>query len=232
MELTWARPLSISAVTDTVALFFQVVGRGTSRLARLAPGDRVQMVGPLGNAFERNPESRALLLAGGVGLAPFIGYVQQHPRPENLKLLFGHRPDIAYYPYAALADKIATEHFQERKAEDLHDFLALIEKNIALFAKEDAQKNTGLILACGPLPFLRAVQKAGLRYMARTQISLEARMACGVGACLGCVVKPLLDEAGGRNKSAHPVPEQMHKALPVPSCTCGPVFWADSVDLD
>jgi dihydroorotate dehydrogenase electron transfer subunit len=227
LEFTWARPLSIGEVTQEAVFFFQVAGRGTGRLAQLAPGEKVRMVGPLGAGFELEPDRPALLLAGGIGLAPFVGYVRQHPEKGNLKLLFGHRQALGSYPFAALADKIEAESYQEKSPEDLRFFLQRVEEHIA--ANSTQGSGRGLVLACGPLPFLRVVRELSLRHKARTQLSLEGRMACGVGACLGCVVQPLLDSATGRNNSAQPLPELLHKALPVPCCTCGPVFWADSV---
>jgi dihydroorotate dehydrogenase electron transfer subunit len=227
LEFTWARPLSIGEVTGEAVFFFQVAGRGTGRLVRLAPGEKVQVVGPLGTGFALEPDKPALLLAGGIGLAPFVGYARQHPEKRNLKLLFGHRQALASYPFAALADKIEAESHQEKNPEDLRAFLNRVEEHIAAYAAKG--NGRGLVLACGPLPFLRAVRELSLRHRARTQLSLEARMACGVGACLGCVIQPLLDGAAGGNKSAQPVPERMHQALPVPCCTCGPVFWADSI---
>jgi dihydroorotate dehydrogenase electron transfer subunit len=227
LEFTWARPLSIGEVTQDAVFFFQVAGRGTGRLARLAPGEKVLMVGPLGTGFALEPDKPALLLAGGIGLAPFVGYVRRHPEKGNLKLLFGHRKELGSYPFAALSDQIEAESHQEKNPEDLRVFLNRVEEHIAAYAAKGAGR--GLVLACGPLPFLCAVREMGLRHKARTQLSLEARMACGVGACLGCVVQPLLDNATGRNKSAQLLPERMHKVLPVPCCTCGPVFWADSV---
>jgi dihydroorotate dehydrogenase electron transfer subunit len=207
--------------------FFQVAGRGTGRLARLVPGEKVRMVGPLGTGFALEQDKPALLLAGGIGLAPFVGYVRQHPEKGNLKLLFGHRQALGTYPFAALAEQIEAESHREKNPEDLRAFLRRVEEQIAVYAAKGTGR--GLVLACGPLPFLRVVRELGLRHRARTQLSLEARMACGVGACLGCVLQPLLDSATGRNKSPEPLPELMHKALPVPCCTCGPVFWADSV---
>jgi len=71
----------------------------------------------------------------------------------------------------------------------------------------------GLVLACGPLPFLRTAQRFALELGVRTQLSLENKMACGVGACLGCVSP----DASG---------------WPVQVCSEGPVFWADSITLE
>jgi len=86
--------------------------------------------------------------------------------------------------------------------------------------EEYAGKN-GLALACGPLAFLRTVQKLAAHTGLRTQLSLETRMACGVGACLGCVAT---------TTDAWPVPGKTN--WPVQTCSHGPVFWADHVLLD
>ncbi|MDR2892777.1 MAG: dihydroorotate dehydrogenase electron transfer subunit [Deltaproteobacteria bacterium] len=225
-ELPWARPLSICMLSADLILFFQIVGRGSKRLAELRHGDKVQVVGPLGTGFQVEKDTPTLLLAGGMGIVPFVGYVQRHPGPNALSLLFGHRAPLEYYPFEHFDDKVEARHFHEAGPEDLTLFLNTVDERVASYAARN-----GLVLACGPLPFLRAVQGMCLKHKARAQLSLESRMACGAGACLGCVVKPLLDEASGRNRSAQDIPEQMHKGLPVPTCTCGPVFWADSIDL-
>lgn len=225
-EMTWARPFSICMVARELVLFFQVVGRGTGRLETLKHGDPVQLVGPLGTSFAVEREAPTLLLAGGMGIAPFVGYVQKHPAPSRLTLRFGHRIPLEYYPFDLFDGKIYAYNHHEKEPGDLERFLEVVESQIREYAEQN-----GLVLACGPKPFLRAVQDMCFRHGAKAQLSLESRMACGVGACLGCVVQPLLDSASGKNRSAHPVPELMHKGLPVPSCTCGPVFWADSLDL-
>lgn len=210
-ELTWGRPFSLCEVWEEegaarVRVFFQVVGRGTARLAQLKAGDEVTVWGPLGNGFALEPETETLLLAGGVGLAPFVGYALEHPAPERLRLLFGHRPELACYPYARIASRIACEQFREQCAEDIACFVDLLAERVRDYRH-------GLILACGPLPFLRTVQRLALELGARAQLSLENRMACGVGACLGCVSP---DKTG----------------WPVQVCTKGPVFWAQDISLE
>ncbi len=204
--LTWGRPFSICTLDQAgLRLFIQVAGRGTEILARLRPGDKVTTWGPLGTGFVLESGTPALLLAGGVGLAPFAGYVRSHPAPEQLELLFGHRPALACYPFAEIAAAIRAEAFQDHTSAD-----------IALFAQKVRERMTNytqdLVLACGPLPFLRMVQQAANELSIRAQLSLENRMACGVGACLGCVSK---DKQG----------------WPVQVCTRGPVFWADAIEL-
>ncbi len=226
-DLPWARPFSVCQLTSRdLVLFFQVSGRGTEKLTAVKTGDKIQVLGPLGNSFVMEEETPTLMIAGGIGIAPFVGYAMQHPTPWALHLDFGHRLPVDCYPFESFNDKVLAEHYPERKPEDLQDFIRVMDEHIA----EYSAKN-GLVLACGPTPFLRTVQSLSLKHKARTQISVENRMACGVGACLGCVVKPLLDDSG-KNRSANPVHQALQSGLPVSSCACGPVFWADSVDLN
>lgn len=208
-ELLWARPFSICMLESGVLrLFFQVVGRGTRAMSALRPGDRVVAWGPLGQGFALEPETSTLLLAGGIGLAPFIGYARRHPQPEKLRLFFGHRPEVAEYPLDLLPQEMPMEASRQTCAEELACFVDDLERRIKEYAARQ-----GLILACGPHPFLRAVQGLAMKHRARAQLSLENRMACGVGACLGCVT------------------ETTNQTLPVKVCTQGPVFWAGDVHL-
>lgn len=207
LELPWGRPFSISRVdAESVTFFLQVVGRGTSRLARLRPGDEVVLWGPLGNGFSAPAETPTLLLAGGMGIAPFRGYIERHPSPESLHLLFAHRMDLDFYPYQSLAQIVRAEAVQERTPDDLPGVIARLEAAMDEYAKG------GLVLACGPTPFLHTVQRHALKKNIRAEISLEKTMACGVGACLGCVCK----DAEGRH---------------VQVCARGPVFPATGVQI-
>lgn len=205
-EPLWARPLSICrALPDRWVFNFLVAGRGTSALTRLKPGDTVTVWGPLGNGFAVEPGTRTLMLAGGIGLAPFVEYTAAHPAPGQLSLLFGHRPPLSCYPYEDLARIVPCESFQDKTPEDIPRFVALVEKHMSEHAG-------GLALACGPTPFLRTVQAAAKKFGVRCQISLENRMVCGVGACLGCVAA----DKDGHN---------------VQTCTKGPVFWSGDITL-
>lgn len=202
----WARPFSISRLSpDVLTLFFQVCGRGTAILAGLRPGDTVTVWGPLGRGFALEPETPTLMLAGGVGLAPFVEYAASHPCPSNLSLLFGHRAPLDCYPYATIAARVAAEAFQECAPEDRHCFCRLLDERVAAQAG-------GLILACGPRPFLLTVAGLARTYGVRAQVSLENRMACGVGGCLGCVEKDAMGQY-------------------VQTCTQGPVFWVEELAL-
>ncbi|EPR38714.1 Dihydroorotate dehydrogenase, electron transfer subunit [Desulfovibrio sp. X2] len=203
-EMVWARPVSIAWCDEHgLTLVVRRAGRGTARMAGLAPGDEVTLWGPLGTSFVTDPAAPTLLLAGGIGLAPFWGYAARHPAPENLHLLFGHTLPLDAFPMEPFASLGKVETFYQQTAEQLGEFVALLEARVADFAAREK----GLVLACGPGPFLRTVHRLALAHGVRCQLSLENRMACGIGACLGCVAT---DASGHR----------------VQSCTRGPVFWA------
>ena len=222
-EALWGRPFSLCRVSpNNLVLFFQVVGRVTTSLAMLKPGDPVDIWGPLGNSLAVAPEALTLLLAGGIGIAPFVGYVENHPAPWNLSMLFGHRMPLECYPLHSLNEKIMVDAFHEQRPDDLQKFIAQMEDRIAQHATDSAESEKsgtgkGLALACGPTPFLRTVQGLAKKFGIRAQLCMENTMACGIGACLGCVVKV-------RNNGQ----DEPHF---LQTCSCGPNFWADRVVL-
>ena len=221
-----ARPLSICRVSPTgLILFFQEVGRMTTQLAKVQPGDIFDIWGPLGNSFAVEPQTPTLLLAGGIGVAPFVGYVEEHPAAWNVSMEFGHRLPVDCYPLQSLNQKIAVESFHEQTPADLPKFIAHLENRMARHAEEVADPSNksgkGLVLACGPTPFLRTVQQLAKKYTLRTQISLENRMACGIGACLGCVAKRAPKEGAPDAVLQGPAFVQ--------SCTHGPCFWSEDI---
>ncbi len=216
LEMPWARPFSISRVSSQeLVLFIQVSGRGTERIHELKRGDTVHLWGPLGNHFaiEKKP---TLLLAGGIGIAPFVGYAERHPQPSALTLLFGHRMPEDCYPVETLGERIELEAYQECCSDDLTWFLKHIYSRMQAYTEHD-----GLVLACGPQPFLKTIQEYALKLGTRAQLSLENRMGCGIGACLGCVTT---------TTEKWPIPQKAGD--PVPTCTHGPIFWADQIVLD
>lgn len=207
-ELTWARPISICLLEKgRLTLMVQVAGRGTALLARLAPGDRVDVWGPLGNGFAT--AGPALLLAGGVGLAPFVGYARGHEDPASLSLVFGHRAPAESFEavWELMPPGVGVTTFHETAPEDIPRFVALLDERVA--------RSEHPLRACGPGPFLATVQRQALAHGKACQLSLENKMACGVGACLGCVTRT--ETPGGPRR--------------VQACTAGPVFDAAKITL-
>lgn len=217
LDIPWGRPFGICHVTEQhLVCFFQVVGKGTARMAELKAGDTVQVWGPLGNGFALEPETPTLLVAGGMGIVPFVGYVHAHPKPWNVNMLFGHRASLRSYPLDSINERITVDTLHETVPGELDNFIYILRERMAEYAEQN-----GLVLACGPQPLLRTVQGFAAELGVRTQLSLETRMACGVGACLGCVTN---------TTEAWPVPAK--REWPVQTCTHGPVFWSQHIVLD
>ncbi len=205
-ELVWPRPFSVCDVSDAgLRIVFQTVGRGTRKLAELKPGEKVTVWGPLGRWFRIDETRPNLILAGGVGIAPFV-MLARRERTDNLSMLFGHRLDLEHYPYAEIAARIRSEAMQQKTLADIAAFETVLSDRIKALA------GIGQVLACGPEPMLKVVRKYCLLHGTDGQISLENRMACGVGACLGCVGKTVEGDY-------------------VQSCVHGPVFDVREIDL-
>ena len=202
-----SRPFSIADLdAEGLHIYYQVVGKATRQMNALQPKDQVTVWGPLGRGFAFDPETPTLLLAGGMGIIPFLGLIRSHPKPANLELLFGHRHELKNYPYQEIADTILVWNLQDKTAKDLKKL------HKALQVKIEGYSRDGVILACGPVQFLRVIQDLALENRASCQISLETTMICGVGACLGCAV----GTQNGQQKQA---------------CVDGPVFAAEEIVL-
>jgi NAD(P)H-flavin reductase len=159
----------------------EAVGPGTERLCELAQGDRLHITGPLGVGFDSPGDGRrALLCGGGVGTAPLaIWQDELLARDEPAPALLGFR-DAAHAPGAELLHnaRVATDDGSHGH----HGFVT------DLLAKElDADANA-VVYACGPPPMLEAVRALCEARGVACQLALESGMACGFGACFGCVV--------------------------------------------
>jgi dihydroorotate dehydrogenase electron transfer subunit len=165
----------------------EAVGPGTARLAELAVGDGLHVTGPLGIGFpDPHDARRALLCGGGVGTAPLaIWQDELLARGEPAPALLGFR-DAAHAPGAELLQnpRVATD-------DGSHGHHGLV---IDLLAAELDQDDHVVVYACGPPPMLEAVRAICEQRDVPNRLALESGMACGFGACFGCVV-PL--RAGG-----------------------------------
>ena len=180
-EYQLRRPLSIhQREGDKIALLFSVVGGGTQWLSQRQPGDRFDLLGPLGNGFTINPESKKLLLvAGGIGIAP-IHFLADEAKKKGheVTLLYGTPTAAQLYPHLPKVNLIvATEDGSEGEKGMITDL-------IPDFIGEAEQ-----LFACGPLAMYRAMAQMSELKTKPVQISLEVRMGCGLGVCYGCTVK-------------------------------------------
>ncbi|GAB6161864.1 dihydroorotate dehydrogenase electron transfer subunit [Desulfothermus naphthae] len=205
------RPFSIANLDEEkLEIFFQVVGRGTKKLAELRPDDMVKVWGPLGNGFEIDESLPILILAGGMGIAPFLGLIKKHPYPENIEIIFGHRKDISCYPLKNISRKILLWTIRERTKSDL------LRLKKAIQVKIEGYSSDGQIFACGPLPFLDMVHEVCVTKKTQLQILLERPMACGIGVCYGCSIPG-------------PIPGLFNKNFQV--CKHGPVFRCEDLSI-
>lgn len=194
------RPLGIHRVDSSgrVALLYGVAGRGTAWLSQRAPGDLVDVVGPLGNGFTVNPDARSLLLlAGGIGFTPLAFMAETCIRENrNLTLLMGARSAEYLYPKSELPQGINLVTVTEDGSEP-GGRTGLVTQIVGEYAARADQ-----VFACGPPAMYRAMANLECLKGKPVQLSLEERMACGLGACFGCTVRT----RGGPRQVCHDGP--------------------------
>ncbi len=194
------RPFSIHDTRDeNLEILYQVVGEGTAFLSQKEKGEKLDLLGPLGQGFESKENFRkVILVAGGIGVAPLYFLAKrllnhdskisdQAPlkscHPKIIVLLgAGIRKQILCaqdFKNLGATVKIATEDGSWGYKGLVSDFLA---ETLLPYSKPD------LVFACGPLPMLKKIAQLSRKYRLSSQVSLEQRMGCGIGACLGCVV--------------------------------------------
>lgn len=188
------RPLALHRLDrekGQVEVLVRVVGRGTGWLAVRRPDDLLDVLGPLGQGFTLQRRTRHLLLvAGGIGIAPLLALAEEGlQRRCAVVLALGARTSRELYPPALLPAAVEVHLATDDGSAGFHGPVTalLSDPNLALLSWADQ------LMACGPRPMLaeldRLVRAVRLRPRPGfAQVSLEERMACGVGACLGCVV--------------------------------------------
>ena len=182
---SFARARPLGGVGVELDFLLEDVGPGTHRLAALAPGEELMLLGPLGVGFDPPaPGTRAVLAGGGIGTAPILAlHADQHGRPPAL---LGFRS----------ADHArAAELFHETGGESeaplvvTDDGSAGRQGLVTEPLRELIDRDAGVtVYACGPPPMLEAVRAQCEDRQVAAQLALEAGMACGYGACFGCVV--------------------------------------------
>ncbi len=192
-----ARPLSVFSFKrfedrGVLELLYRAVGRGTTILARLTPGEKLAVHGPIGRGFTLPSGIRQVLfVAGGVGVAP-LAYLlhsdllaSKEGRPEIRKIFYlGARSTELLAGVERLRDFCELGICTDDGSHGYHGTVtAMLAQDIDRF---DPGKT--IIYACGPTPMIRALRFLLREYPIPCQVSLEERMACGLGACLGCAV--------------------------------------------
>ena len=175
------RPISICGIDKaegTIRVVYRIAGSGTREISGWKEGDTFEILGPLGNGFSPG-KGRAIIVGGGIGVPPMLELARQMEGEKTVVLGYRDRDSMFLKEeFEAIADvKISTD-----------DGSAGIRGTVV-----DAIREYGVegdtIYACGPMPMLKALAEYAGEHGMEAQISLEERMACGVGACLGCIVK-------------------------------------------
>ncbi|AZP04378.1 dihydroorotate dehydrogenase electron transfer subunit [Jeotgalibaca ciconiae] len=182
-NLLLRRPISIASIDeDTCTLLYRIVGKGTKDMSRYQVGDFVDTLGPLGNGFHfdfLSEEDQVCVIGGGIGVAPLYELGKELVANGNhvtFILGFANQDDIYYY-----------EQFQELGKVILctDDGSAGLQGHVGVALD---QVDPTAVFACGPTPLLRLVQSS-YSHLEHVYLSLEERMACGIGACYGCDTK-------------------------------------------
>lgn len=180
------RPFSIHGIEAevNVQLLFKILGKGTTLLGELEVGDEVDIIGPLGIGFNTSTQKRALLVGGGMGIAPLKFLAQKLQQGAELRhiVLLGARNKAELEP---LVRDFQTLGCEVHAATDdgsygHHGFVT------ELLA--EALNNAGYAYVCGPERMMAAVARQCRAMKLPCQTSLETHMACGLGACLGCTI--------------------------------------------
>ncbi|MBN1809281.1 MAG: dihydroorotate dehydrogenase electron transfer subunit [Planctomycetes bacterium] len=216
------RPLAVlgrDTAASSFSLLFTPAGRGTRILAEAAPGDTVHVNGPLGTGFDFSAFDEIALIGGGTGIAPlYFLAAEARAAGKTVHLVLGARtcdslpftgsfsPDERFH--CATDDGSRGFHGSAVDA-----FFHLVADRIA-----SNRRPVGLF-AAGPVPMMKALVSATREMGISLQVSLEARMACGIGVCRGCVIPA---------RTPHPLYGHLTRAV----CADGPVFDASVIDWE
>lgn len=202
------RPISICEINKEEAslrLVYRVAGKGTDEFSGFHTGAKVRILGPLGNGFPKQKKS-AFLIGGGIGIPPMLELAKELDCEK--KIILGFRDELFLMDEFRAQGEVyvATE-----------DGSAGVKGNV-LDAIHENKLKADIIYTCGPTPMLRALKEYAAENEIECWISMEERMACGIGACLACVCK-------SKEKDAHS--NVNNKRI----CKEGPVFLAGEVEF-
>lgn len=185
------RPISICEVDKqkgTIRLVYQVVGEGTEKFATLQRGNKIKIMGSLGNGFTIKNSNNVAVMGGGIGVPPMLELTKNiaiENENANISVYLGFRDE-----------KILEEDFKKYKPKNgsINVYIATdsgksgYKGNVLSLLKEKGE-TYDIIYACGPKPMLKAISNYAKENNISCQVSMEQRMACGLGACVGCVIK-------------------------------------------
>ncbi len=207
------RPISICGIdkeAGTIRMVFRIAGEGTRQISRLKAGDTIEVMGSLGNGFFDTEDKVSMVIGGGIGIPPMLGLAKKlHGEGKKVIAVLGYRN---------------AGTFLAKEFEDVADVVIATEdgsvgvKGNVIDAVRAKSLTADTVYACGPTPMLRGVKAFAEAAGIPAQISMEEKMACGIGACLACVCK-------SKDKDHHS--NVNNKRI----CKDGPVFHANEIEL-
>lgn len=209
------RPISVCETDKEkgrLRIVYRVAGTGTREFATYKSGHRIDILGMLGNGFpvETAKGKRAFLIGGGIGIPPMLELAKTLTDAASKDIIVGYRDKELF-----LTDDLKKYGNVHIATEDG----SVGTKGNVMNVIEAEGLCADVIFACGPMPMLRAIKQYAQEKGIPAYISLEERMACGVGACLGCVVKTKEIDHHSHVNNAR-------------ICTDGPVYLASEVNLE
>ena len=221
------RPFGVHRILKNgIEMLYEVVGKGTAMLSEKKAGEEIDLIGPLGNGFMLNEKTKkrknekTILVAGGIGIAPLLALAE--------RLAYSKKQKIHVFIGAKTKEHIiCSEDFKKigcdvsvSTEDGSRDYKGLVTNLLNKLFDDETIKpsNDTTIYACGPVGMLKEVARIARAKEMACQVSLEERMACGVGVCLGCPVKV---------KTLHVSRTTLHEYKMV--CKDGPVFNAEEI---
>ncbi len=203
------RPISICEIDkerSAIRLVYRLAGEGTKEFSALQTDDEVKVLGPLGNGFPLEGE-HPIVIGGGIGVPPMLELAKSLSAKSTIVL--GYRDEQLFLK----------EQFEDYgQVEITTDNGCVGVHGTVVDVLEQKQITGDVIYACGPKPMLAAVKRYAMEHDIKCYVSMEERMACGIGACLGCVCQT-------KQEDAH---SHVHNTR---VCKDGPVFLAEEVEL-
>ncbi len=208
------RPISICDVNKeegTLRIVYRTAGEGTRQFSQLKKGDTLRMLGPTGNGYDLSCSS-PILMGGGIGIPPMLQLAKELSEKglgkEDITVVLGFRDDTFLVKEFS---RLATVYISSDSGKNGV-------KGTVIDAAHEYGISGDMIYACGPKPMLRGVKKYAFENDIEAQLSLEERMACGVGACLACVTKTTEVDDHSKVYNAR-------------ICVDGPVFRAGDIEI-
>ncbi|MEF2733562.1 MAG: dihydroorotate dehydrogenase electron transfer subunit [Blautia sp.] len=206
------RPISVCEIDKekgALRIVYRIAGKGTDEFSHMQAGDTVDIMGPLGNGFpmEEAKGKRVFLMGGGIGIPPMVQTAKE--AEAEITVIAGYRN---------------SEIFLKEELEKAGKLVVATEdgsvgtKGTVMDAIRENNLEADVIFACGPTPMLRAIKNYAEEKNILCYISMEEKMACGIGACLACVCK-------SKEKDSH---SHVHNKR---VCKDGPVFLSTEVEL-